>query len=119
MKRGDDYLLVMLPEFLVQTNSVAMKVDKDMSVYSTHARTFETKKHINKETLHAMRNNHFLKRYGNVELDNDIDLKKFNRLSEEVSKLKEKIYFDKDEDHSYRIKRIGHHKANVTYITIN
>jgi len=118
MKRGEDYLLVMLPEFLVQTNSVAMKVDKDMSVYSSHARTFETKKHINKETLHAMRNNHFLKRYGYVEIDNDVDLKKFNRLSEEFSKLKEKIYIPKAEDHSFRIKRIGHHRANGIYFPI-
>lgn len=111
----EEYIEYMLPEFLEQTNSIMTKVDQELKAYSSYARAFETKKHINKETQESMENNHFLKKYGYVEIDNLVDLDKFSKLSEEFYNLNDQIYIPNAQDHSFRIKRLGKHRAAGIY----
>ena len=111
-----EFINNMMLEFLESTNSLVVKVDQEARM-SSHARAFETKKHINKSTEKAMKNNHFLSKYGYVEIDNDVDLDKFQKLSEEFYHLTKQIYIPEAEDHSFRIKKLGRHRAAGIYFS--
>lgn len=108
---------VMLKEFVIQANYIKEKVDRAIKESSDYARSFQTKKHINKKTKEIMANNKFLSRYGYVELDNDVSLEKFNELEKEFVSLTKKVYVPKCADHSFRIKKLGKHRAAGLYYT--
>src|SRR5699024_4230619 len=61
--------------------------------------------------------NEFLGKYGYVEIDNDVDLNKFEKLSQEFKELSHKIYIPKADDHSFRIKKLGKHRAAGIYFS--
>lgn len=105
----------MLPEFIKQTFYIKDKVDRSVKETSDYARSFQTKKHINKSTQEVMKNNKFLSKYGYVEIDNDVNLEKFNQLEKEFEDLTKKIYVPECKDHSFRIKKLGKHRAAGLY----
>lgn len=106
---------IMLFELINQTVYIKDKVDRAIRETSDYARSFQTKKHINLKTQEVMKNNTFLQKYGYVELDNDVELDKFKVLEKEFEELSEKIYIPKCTDHSFRIKKLGKHKAAGLY----
>ncbi|WP_121616858.1 LPD1 domain-containing protein [Virgibacillus halodenitrificans] len=114
-----DYSMIindtMLPEFLKQTFYIKDKVDRAVKETSDYARSFQTKKHINKSTQEVMEDNKFLSKYGYVEIDNDVNLKKFHQLEREFEALTKKIYVPECKDHSFRIKKLGKHRAAGIY----
>src|SRR5699024_1753631 len=113
-----EYIDKMILEFLESTNSLVIKVDQEMKAHSSgYARAFETKKNINQNTMEAMKDNEFLGKYGYVEIDNDVDLNKFEKLSQEFKELSHKIYIPKADDHSFRIKKLGKHRAAGIYFS--
>lgn len=105
----------MLPEFLKQTFYIKDKVDREVKETSDYARSFQTKKNINKSTLEVMKNNKFLSKYGYVEIDNDVNLQKFHQLEKEFEALTKKIYVPECKNHSFRIKKLGKHRAAGLY----
>ncbi|MEX3623574.1 LPD1 domain-containing protein [Viridibacillus arvi] len=106
---------IMLKEFVKQTNYIKEKVERAVKETSEYALSFQTKKHINKKTKEIMGNNKFLQKYGYVELDNDVELEKFHVLEKEFVELKKKIYIPDCKDHSFRIKKLGKHRAAGLY----
>lgn len=87
----------------------------DKKEKSRSARIFETKKNISKKTQHAMLHNVFLQHYGYVELDNNVDLKKFAIWEKNFLDFADKFPIPIAKDHSFRIKRLGKHHANGMY----
>jgi hypothetical protein len=106
---------VMTREFVKQTTYVKEKVEREVKEASDYARSFQTKKNINKQTLAVMKDNAFLTKYGYVEIDNDVSLEKFALLEKEFEELTKKIYIPKCDDHSFRIKKLGKHRAAGLY----
>ncbi|RDV23340.1 hypothetical protein DXK91_03075, partial [Parageobacillus toebii] len=106
---------VMTREFVKQTTYVKEKVEREVKEVSDYARSFQTKKNINKQTLAVMKDNAFLTKYGYVEIDNDVSLEKFALLEKEFEELTKKIYIPKCDDHSFRIKKLGKHRAAGLY----
>lgn len=115
LNMGEHMRATMTREFVKQASYIKEKVDREMKNASDYARSFQTKKHINKQTLEVMNNNKFLTKYGYVEIDNDVNLEKFSVLEKEFEELGQKIYVPKSDDHSFRIKKLGHHKAAGLY----
>lgn len=106
---------VMTREFVKQATYVKEKVEREVKEASDYARSFQTKKNINKQTLAVMKDNAFLTKYGYVEIDNDVSLEKFALLEREFEELTKKIYIPKCDDHSFRIKKLGKHRAAGLY----
>lgn len=108
----DDYLFqLIIAEFIQQSEYVQYKTNEELKERSEYAKAFQTKKQIKKTHLERMEKNAFLGRYGYVELDNDVDLKKFRIIEDNFKELCEKIYVPKRKDYSFRIKKLGKHRA--------
>lgn len=104
-----------LPEMLTQMEYLKDKTKRRLQQTSEYAKSFQTKKHINKSTLAAMKNNRFLDTFGYVELDNDVDLKLFEQLQAEFQEFCKIVYIPVVKDHSFRIKKLGRHHALGLY----
>lgn len=104
-----------IPELLRQVGQIENKTDRLLQQRSDYAKSFQTKKHINKQTLEIMNNNKFLQFYGYVELDNEVDLKLFHQLEKELMEFQKFVPMIRMADHSFRVKKLGHHKAAGLY----
>lgn len=83
---------------------------------SDYAKSFITKKNINKETLKAMEESPLNNYFGYVEFDNDVDLHKAADLTEEFIAVKETYLCGIDSsDNCIRFRKLGNHKALGLY----
>ena len=96
----------------IDNRKIASEDDK------VYAKAFMTKKNIQKATMAAMKNNHFLKDFSYVEIDDTTDLEKFYDLSEYFLEYRKKMpnLLPKQEDGvSFRIRRLGNYRALGIY----
>ncbi|ONG72107.1 hypothetical protein BKK44_09975 [Bacillus cereus] len=105
---------IMIKDFLLESDYIQVKSKKLYENRSEYARSFQTKKHINIEHMSVMKDNIFLQKFNKVELDNIVDLYKFRKVEKEFEKLSKEMYVPKL-DISFRIKRLGKHKASGIY----
>lgn len=104
-------------ELTKQLERIRYDVEEEEEIEkSDYAKSFQTKRHINKETQKVMEQNEFLSHYGYVELDNDVDLKKFKEVEKDFIDVRENFFVPLDKTHSFRIKKLGKHKANGLYV---
>jgi hypothetical protein len=106
---------LVMPEFLSQMNYARESAKEQIAQHEGYAKSFETKKHINKRTLEVMNRNAFLQYYGYVELDNQVDLNLFKAIERDFIDFTKKVFVPNSKDHSFRIKKLGHHKAAGVY----
>lgn len=103
-------------EMLLSLNYIQEKTKRENDEITEHARAFETKKHINLSHQARMKENAFLARYEYVELDSDTDLDKFHTLEKEFRALTKKVFIPYS-DGSFRIKKLGRHRAAGIYFS--
>ena len=86
-------------------------------VSGDYARSFETKKHINKKTIEAMKKTGFNRFFGFVEFDNDVDLLKVEEVYREFKDFNKFIFgeYVSTPDTSIRFRKLGQHKATGLY----
>ncbi|WP_214483809.1 LPD1 domain-containing protein [Bacillus sp. SM2101] len=130
IRRGSFYKVV-VKEFLSQLHFIKDKTDRQYSSRTDYARSFETKKQINKKQQEAMKDNAFLDRYQYVEIDNEVlfrdEVNKMNLtsnktekvftfedLEEEFVRFVNQVYVPFSEG-SFRIKRLGKLRAAGVY----
>lgn len=106
---------IIVPEFLSQMNYAQESAKMEISARADYAKSFQTKKHINKQTQVRMEANAFLTHYEYTELDNEVDLKKFSILEKDFIQFTKRIAIPKAMDHSFRIKKLGHYRAAGVY----
>lgn len=107
--------LIVPSEMIKQMEYLVSKTERQLGMESNYAKSFQTKKHINKKTQSVMDDNEFLSKYGYVEIDNDVDLKLFGQLQKDFKQLCQKVHIPTTKDHSFRIKKLGRHKAAGLY----
>lgn len=108
----NDYLSILAVEdFVRESNYAIYKANEEAMNRSGYARAPQSKKGTKKSHLDKMANNIFLSRFGFVELDNDVDLKKFEIIEENFKELIEKIHIPYRKDYTFRIKKLGKHRA--------
>ncbi|HDR7256187.1 TPA: hypothetical protein QCW96_005614 [Bacillus pacificus] len=105
---------LMIKDFLLESDYIQVKSKKLYENRSEYARSFQTKKHINIEHMSVMKDNIFLQKFNKVELDNIVDLYKFRKVEKEFEKLSKEMYIP-NLNISFRIKRLGKHKASGIY----
>lgn len=76
------------------------------------AKVYETNQNIKSEVSSVMKDNAFLANYGEVELHNSIDLAQFKQLEKDFNTLKAHIHIPICKDYSFRIKKLGNHRAS-------
>ena len=81
----------------------------------THARAWEQKKQINKETRAMMDKTQLKQYFKAVELDNDVDLDLYKQLSPEMMRLL-KIMPAGDQKPILRLRKLGNYKAKGMYV---
>ena len=86
-------------------------------VSGDYARSFQTKKHINKKTIEAMEKTGFNRFFGFVEFDNDVDLLKVEEIYREFKDFNKFIFgeYVSTPDTSIRFRKLGQHKATGLY----
>ena len=92
-----------------------IKAEQEFEQRNCYARSFQTKRYIRYTTQKVMESNIFLKYYGYVELDNEVDLSKFRFLESEFARLNTFLPVPVAKDHSFRIKKLGKHRAEGIY----
>ncbi|QNR65248.1 hypothetical protein IAQ67_15140 [Paenibacillus peoriae] len=102
---------IIIPRFIRSMVIARTKAERLLEEQSTYAKAFQDKKQVSGKVKSVMENNDFLTHYGKVELDNDVDLVRFNSLELEFNDLKNKIYIPKASDYSFRIRKLGQHRA--------
>ncbi|OMF76802.1 hypothetical protein [Paenibacillus glucanolyticus] len=106
---------IVIPRMCRMFCSIQEKVKRMLDEHSSYAKAFQTKKHIKNKNLEVMSQNEFLSVYGQVELDNDTDITKFRQLEFEFIQLREYLSLTPASDHSFRIRKLGRHRAAGLY----
>lgn len=89
---------------------------KDASIEkANYAKAFQTKKHIPESHLQKMADNRFLDIFGYVELDEDVDLERFETIEQQFVDFVEATGMPESKDHDFRIKRLGNYRAAGVY----
>ena len=78
----------------------------------------ETKKNINQETLEIMKNTKLLECFKYIEIDNDVDLDKFNIFEQEMLNVMNKLPII-DEQPELRLRKMGNYKALGCFFPFN
>lgn len=106
---------LIIPRFVETVSYVKDKTEREFDDDRSYAAAFQEKKNITQRIRSVMEDNKFLQRYGVVELDNDTDLEKFKELEEDFVALMDKVYIPTALDHSFRIRKLGKHRAAGLY----
>lgn len=85
------------------------------SLSGSYAKTYMTKKNIPKKIQSFMKDNIFLSMFGFVEVDEDCELNKLEKLSIEFKNLSKQIYLPVVKTHSLRFRKLGQIKAHGVY----
>lgn len=111
----DELLQFVVKEFVNQTNYAQYKAKEEYNERSAYAKAFQTKKQIKLSHQEKMKDNAFLERYGYVELDNDVDLEKFEIVEENFKQLIKVVAIPNRKDYSFRIKKLGKLRAEGAF----
>ncbi|MCW3793918.1 hypothetical protein OM416_20195 [Paenibacillus sp. LS1] len=106
---------LVIPRLIKTMSNIREKTKQIMNEHSSYAKAFQMKKNISPATLSMMQENQFRWMYGEVELDNDVDLQKFQTLEMEFTELRTQLGLKQALDHSFRIRKLGRHKAAGLY----
>lgn len=111
----EELLGIMIREFIMESDYIKRKSKRIHDNLTEYAKAYQTKKQISEQHKIAMKENKFLLRFKEVELDNIVDLEKFKKIENEFIKLSSEIYIPTSTDVSFRIKRLGKHRASGLY----
>ena len=81
----------------------------------THAKSWETKKNIDKATQQIMDRSSLHQYFSKIELDNDVDLKAFGYFEDEVKRLMNHMPLANDKN-ILRLRKLGNHRALGMYV---
>lgn len=106
-----------LERYLNQTFNIIrqQRYENDIN-RQTHAKSWETKKNINKATKAIMEKTQLHKWFETVELDNDVDLKQFATFETEMKRLMDKLPRG-TETPTLRLRKLGNHHAAGLYVS--
>ncbi len=91
------------------------KYEKESS--STYAKSFQTKKNINKETIKAMNESAFNRFFKFIEFDNEVDLNKIDEIYKEFESFNIFLFGEEvaTPEVELRFRKLGNHKAAGLY----
>ena len=114
--RKSNLALKFLHDYLADTYNLVIEqhFERDLDK-QTHARAWEQKKQINKETRAMMDKTQLKQYFKTVELDNDVDLNLYKQLSPEMMRLL-KIMPAGDQKPILRLRKLGNYKAKGMYV---
>lgn len=105
-----------IKNYLERTYNIVrqQRYEKDLDK-QTHAKSWETKKNIDKATQQIMDRSSLHQYFSKIELDNDVDLKAFGYFEDEVKRLMSHMPLA-DNKNVLRLRKLGNHRALGMYI---
>ncbi|MCC4394860.1 hypothetical protein LMC00_02690 [Limosilactobacillus reuteri] len=105
-----------IKNYLERTYNIVrqQRYEKDLDK-QTHAKSWETKKNIDKATQQIMDRSSLHQYFSKIELDNDVDLKAFGYFEDEVKRLMSRMPLA-DNKNVLRLRKLGNHRALGMYI---
>lgn len=111
-------LQVMVPMFMRDMAYLQDDAERIADSVQEYSRAWQTKKNITQKVQQRMKDNEFLSCYGVVELDTDVDLKKFSDLEQEFREFRRQVCVPVAKDHSFRIRKLGNYRALGVYFSL-
>ena len=109
-------IIVLSMEEMLKKSFDIYQYEKEVeSVSGDYAKTYTTKKNIPKKILDFMSCNDFLSMFGFVEADEECDLGKLRKLSNEFRLLANNLYLPIVKNNSLRFRKLGKLKAAGVY----
>lgn len=110
-----------ISDYLEDTYNLTLQMQYEVDIEAqTHAKSWQTKKNINKATLDAMEKSSLKQDFKDLELDNDVDIDKFKKLEPEI---RETVKFlpqsTNDEKPILRFRKLGNHHATGLFVPFN
>ena len=110
-----------ISDYLEDTYNLTLQMQYEVDIEAqTHAKSWQTKKNINKATLDAMENSSLKQDFKDLELDNDVDIDKFKKLEPEI---RETVKFLPQSTNSekpiLRFRKLGNHHATGLFVPFN
>lgn len=110
-----------LNKYLKDTYNLTLQVEYENDIdKETHAKSWQTKKNINKSTLEVMNNSNLNIPFESLELDNSVDLNRFKQA--EVTFQEMMNFLPKSTNREkpiLRLRKLGNHKALGLFVPYN
>ncbi|MBB1063200.1 hypothetical protein [Limosilactobacillus fastidiosus] len=114
--RKDTYVLNFVNKYLQNTYNIVRQQRYEHELgKEVHAKSWEPKKNINKETQQIMDKTVLHQYFNKIELDNDVDLALFKKFEDEAMRLMAKMPGNKEQP-VLRLRKLGNHKAAGMYV---
>lgn len=110
-------LEIFVERMLSDLGNVRFELKQEYNDRKEYARAFETKSSIKKSHVEVMESSKFNKYFKFVELDNSVDLDKFSIIENELDVVFGLLPGEFANDHSFRVKKLGKHKALGLYFS--
>lgn len=104
-----------MEDMIKKSFEISQYEDRLKDISSNYAKTYITKKNIPKKILNFMEDNKFLNMFGFVEADEECELEKLDKLSNELVELSKEIYLPIVKNNSLRFRKLGKLRASGVY----
>lgn len=110
-----------LNKYLQDTYNLTLQVEYENDIdKETHAKSWQTKKNINKSTLEVMNNSNLNIPFESLELDNGVDLDRFKQVEITFQEMMNVLPKSTNREKPIlRLRRLGNHKALGLFVPYN
>ncbi|MBO1137180.1 LPD1 domain-containing protein [Enterococcus faecalis] len=115
--RRKNQIIAFVQKYIQNTYDILLQSEYEKDIdKQTRASAWQTKKHINKETLEMMTTTSLINYFGYIEIDNDVDLKLFKQFEAEMERVHAILPKIGEKAPDLRLRKLGNHNALGLYV---
>lgn len=115
--RRKNQIISFIQNYIQNTYDILLQSEYEKEIdKQTRASAWQTKKHINKETLEMMSTTSLTNYFDYVEIDNEVDLKLFKQFETEMERVHAILPKTGDKAPDLRLRKLGNHNALGLYV---
>lgn len=115
--RRKNQIIAFVQNYIQNTYDILLQSEYEKDIdKQTRASAWQTKKHINKETLEMMNTTSLTNYFGYVEIDNEVDLTLFKQFEAEMERVHAILPKTGEKAPDLRLRKLGNHNALGLYV---
>ncbi|EGO7986244.1 hypothetical protein FEW53_002371 [Enterococcus faecalis] len=115
--RRKNQIITFIQNYIQNTYDILLQSEYEKDIdKQTRASAWQTKKHINKETLEMMNTTSLTNYFGYVEIDNEVDLTLFKQFEAEMERVHAILPKTGEKAPDLRLRKLGNHNALGLYV---
>lgn len=115
--RRKNQIITFIQNYIQNTYDILLQSEYEKDIdKQTRASAWQTKKHINKETLEMMNTTSLTNYFGYVEIDNEVDLTLFKQFEAEMERVYAILPKTGEKAPDLRLRKLGNHNALGLYV---